>query len=62
MPMYDLIEYSNSYSKISEMYGTTVEMNQLYMLITLSLIFLLVIIAAFRLNLKENLRNFQKLK
>ena len=29
MPMYSLLEYSDAYSKHQEVYGNTIEMNQL---------------------------------
>ena len=32
MPMYNFIKYSNNYSKTSEVYGNTIEINHFYML------------------------------
>ena len=40
MPMYNLIEYSDNYSKKMEFYGNIVEMNQLKMLMVQLLILL----------------------
>ena len=49
MPMYHLVVYSDNYSKHQEVYGITIDMNQLWLIMALSLIFLL-LITEFRLN------------
>ena len=53
MLMYNLIEYSDNYSKrASEVYGNTLEMGQLYVMLTLLLVFLMIIIVL-RFHLKK---------
>ena len=43
MPMYNLIEYSNNYSKKNqEVYGNTIKMNQLKLIVALLIIFLVI--------------------
>ena len=48
MPMYDLIEYSENYQ---EVHGNNTEMDQLWMMLVLLLIFLVTVL---RLNLQKN--------
>ena len=50
IPMCNLIEYSDNYTKIS---ANTIEMNYFKMLMELLLVFLLIIITVLRLNLKQ---------
>ena len=50
IPMCNLIEYSDNYTKIS---ANTIEMNYFKMLMVLLLVFLLIIITVLRLNLKQ---------
>ena len=50
IPMYELIEYSDNYKKHQEVYGNTVEMNQLWLMLVLSKKFMKVIIIVFGLN------------
>ena len=53
MPMNNLTEYSDNYSKTSGIFGITTEISHFYMLMVLLLIFLLIIIRVLRLNLKQ---------
>ena len=49
MSVYNLIEYSDNYSK-QEIYGNTIEMNQFQLMLMLSKNFMLMIITVLRLN------------
>ena len=54
IPMYNLLEYSNSYSEIPEIYDNSIEINHLEMIMVLLLIYLLIIIRVLCcLNLKQ---------
>ena len=50
MPMYNLIEYTNNYSKTSGSLGNTIEMNQLWLMLILLITFLGIVL---RLNLNK---------
>ena len=55
--MYNLIQYSDNYSKTSGIYDNTVKINDLWMIMVLLLNFLLIIITVLLLNLKQKLEN-----
>ena len=59
IPMHNLIQYSDNYSKLLEFYGSIVEMNRLQMVIVLFLILLLLNQLLIRLKLKIKLQEKQ---
>ena len=53
MPMYNLIKYSDFIRTYQEVYNNTIEVNQLYKIRTILLIFLLIARAVFCSNLNS---------
>ena len=53
MNIYNFIEYSEKYSKTSERLWLSTESNQLEIIMTVLLIFLLIMIPVFQLNMKN---------